>query len=292
MLTRSKRARINRALRIVLRDAAIFAALLIALGLLIRFTTLIDRLFIYFPQRDVFQTPGDRGLAFEDVRLTTADGILLHGWFVPGEGAATLVWFHGNAGNIAHRVDNIVELNERLGVSILIFDYRGYGRSDGSPSEQGTYLDAEAALAYLASRDDSQGTKTVLFGRSLGCAVALEMANRHPVDGLILESAFTSIPAMAKKHYPFFPGIGALVKTRYDSLSKIGGVTAPILVLHGGRDDIAPFEMGQELFEAANEPKRFHAIPGAGHNDTYAVGGTPYFDAIGAFLDELVDPPS
>ena len=175
-------------------------------------------------------------------------------------------------------------------MSIFIFDYRGYGRSEGTPSEGGTYLDAEAALAYLGSRDDSDGNRTVLFGRSLGCAVAAEMAKRHQVEGVILESAITSIQAMAKRHYPFLPGIGLLIKTKYDALSKIGAVTAPVLVLHGDGDDIAPFEMGRELFAAANDPKRFHTIKGAGHNDTYVVGGGPYFDTIASFLNELVAP--
>ena len=213
------------------------------------------------------------------------DGVELHGWFVPGTSDLTWVWFHGNAGNISHRVDNLVEVHKRLGVAVFIFDYRGYGRSQGTPSEKGTYLDAEAAMAYLGSRGDVNQNGLVLFGRSLGSAVAVEVVKVHAVYALIIESPLTSVQRLAGRMYPLFPGIGRLITTKYDTLSKVRGIRTPFMVLHGDRDEIVPFDMGEEIFAAANTPKRFYTIEGAGHNDTYVVGGVEYFDALKIFLE-------
>ena len=257
---------------------------LVVVGITARYTGLVERFFIYFPERVISQTPADGGIDSGEVFFTTADGVRLHGWFAPGKSELTWVWFHGNAGNIGNRVDNLAALHEHLGPNIFIFDYRGYGRSEGSPSEHGTYSDGEAALVYLRTRQDVDESKLVLFGRSLGCAVAVEMATRSPVHAVVIESAFTSVQAMAKRAYPFLPGIGLISRTKYDSLAKIKDVRAPIMVLHGDQDEIAPFDMGREIFEAANEPKRFYAIEGAGHNDTYVKGGRAYYEAIKGFL--------
>ena len=269
-----------------IRPLALVLSVLITVGIVARYTNVIDRYFIFFPERELFLSPSDRGLEYEDVLFETQDGIKLHGWLVPGTDEKTMVWFHGNAGNVSHRVDNIHELHSRLGLSIFIFDYRGYGKSEGRPSEQGTYIDGEAALAYVASRGDVAGQRPVLFGRSMGCAIATEMATRQDVESLILESPLTSIQAMARRVYPFLPGIGLLARTRYDTLAKIKDVSAPVMVLHGDRDDTAPFDMGQEVFDAASAPKRFYAIEGASHNDTYVVGGDSYFEALAGFLSD------
>ena len=249
-------------------------------------TGMIERYFIYFPDRDVQADPSQFGLAYEEVTFVASDGVELHGWFVPGRSSATLLWFHGNAGNISHRLDNLKLLHDELGVSVFLFDYRGYGRSQGSPSEQGTYLDGEAALAYLGSRGDGSLDRVIYFGRSLGAAVAVEMGIRHPPDALILESAFPSVPYIARQVYPFFP-IWPFLRTRYDSQAKMGKVTAPVLILHGDEDDIVPLEAGKQLFDAAKDPKQFYIIYGAGHNDTYREGGPAYFDALRLFLDRL-----
>ena len=272
------------------RVLAVAVVLYVAMGLLLRYTSVINQ-FIYFPDSTIYQDPGDFGLEFEDVYLTTSDGVRIHGWFVPGSGGPTLIWFHGNGGNISNRADNIAGLNRRLGVSILIIDYRGYGLSEGSPNEQGTYLDAEAAMAHALSRPDVDPERLVLFGRSLGCAVAAEMAVRHDVYAVVLESPFTSISAMASRAYPFLPGLGLLTGNMYDTLGKTARIDAPVMVLHGDSDEIVPFEMGREVFDAATEPKRFYRIRGAGHNDTYAVGGAPYLDALGSFLAEPGSQP-
>jgi fermentation-respiration switch protein FrsA (DUF1100 family) len=273
--------------RILLWTIVALVAAYTGLGVLARTTGVIDRYFIFFPERNLDRDPGDRGLDFEDVYFTASDGVRLNGWLVPGRGDTTLLWLHGNAGNIADRVDNIAEIHDKLGVGVFIFDYRGYGRSEGKPTEEGTHLDATAALEFLRSRGDVDPERLVLFGRSLGCAVAAELASKNDVRGVVLESPFTSIRAMAKRAYPFLPGIGSFVRTRYDTLSKASRIGAPVIVLHGDRDDIAPFDMGVAVFEAAAPPKRFHRIEGAGHNDTYAVGGDAYYAALSAFLDSL-----
>ena len=245
----------------------------------------IERAFIYFPDRNLNADPADVGLVFEEVRPVTSDGVQLHGWYVPGDIEVTWLWFHGNAGNIGHRLENLRLLHDELGVGIYLFDYRGYGRSRGTPSEDGTYLDAEAALADLGSRDDIDADRIVYFGRSVGAAVAVELAARHPPYALILESPFPSIQDMARRIYPFLP-IGRFLRTRYDSMAKVGRLAVPVLVLHGDRDDVVPLEAGKKLFEGAREPKVFHVISGAGHNDTYEVGGREYFRVLREFVKE------
>ena len=276
-------------IRAAARGLAAALVVLFVAGLVLRQTNLLDRYLIFFPESEVVGSPGDLGLEFEDVFFDTSDGVRLHGWYVPGESEVTFLWLHGNAGNIGNRLSNLSMLHRHLGVGVFIFDYRGYGRSEGTISEQGSYLDAEAALAYLRGRRDVDSDRVVLFGRSLGAAVAVELASRSRPYAVILESPFTSIRAMAQTAYPYLP-IGLIIKlvrTKYDSLSKIDGVHSPLMVLHGDRDDIVPIEIGRGLFEAANEPKRFYVIEGAGHNDTYSVGGSAYFDALRAFVDDL-----
>ena len=267
---------------------AVYLAIALVVGFSARQAKLLDTYFIYFPERDFVETPADVGLAYEDVTFSTSDGLRLHGWFVRAQSDTTIVWFHGNAGNISHRVDNLLLLYQHLEANIFIFDYRGYGNSQGKPSEEGTYRDGEAAIEYVLRRDVSEHRKLVLFGRSVGSAVAVELATRNDVHALILESPFTSIKAMGRATYPFLP-INVLIlaiNARYDSLSKIGRVNSPVMVLHGNRDEIVPMEQGWELYNAANEPKKFYTIEGAGHNDTYAKGGTPYFQALKRFVED------
>ncbi len=187
---------------------------------------MIEHHFIYFPLRELESDPSDLGLPFDEVYFVTQDGVRLHGWFVPGEKDLVWLWCHGNAGNISHRLENLALLHQELGISIFLFDYRGYGRSEGRPSEKGTYLDAEATLAYLHSRGDVNKDRIIYFGRSLGAAVAVEMATRQAPAALILESPFPSVSYMARRLYPFLP-VWPLLRTRYDSLSKIGEVQAP-----------------------------------------------------------------
>ncbi|MFQ5840769.1 MAG: alpha/beta hydrolase [Candidatus Methylomirabilales bacterium] len=253
--------------------------------------TVVEDQYIFLPERQLVAQPSDFGLAYEEAIFAASDGVRLHGWFIPAAKARhTLVWFHGNAGNVSHRLANAQLFHQALGVHIFLFDYRGYGRSEGGPSEAGLYMDGEAALSYLRNREDLQATRVVLFGRSLGAAVVVELAQREPVAGVILESPFTSVPEMARQLLPFLPW-QRLLKTRFDSLSKIGSLRPPLLVLHGDRDEVVPFAMGRRLFEAARGPKRFHPIPGASHNDTYLVGGQAYLKVLRDFLDSLEKGP-
>lgn len=231
------------------------------------------------------RSPRDVGLEFEDLYFSTRDGLLLNGWFIRNrEARSTLVWFHGNAGNISDRVENIKMLHEKTKINIFIFDYRGYGRSAGRVSEEGTYLDGEAALEFVRKQLGVNPGQTVLFGRSLGAAVAAEMANRFDSQALILESPFASIRDMAHILLPFLP-VGPLFRTRYDVREKVRTIRTPLLVLHGDHDEVVPIQQGKLVFDAAPEPKQFFTLVGAGHNDTYLVGGESYYQQLKQFIE-------
>ena len=250
---------------------------------------MLDQHFLYFPTSEVIGSPADYGIAYEDVHFEASDGRRLHGWFVPGAGGVTLLWHHGNGGNIGHRLPDIALFHRELGVNILIYDYRGYGRSAGTPSEEGLYRDAEAALRYLESREDVDAGRIVYFGRSLGTAVAVELAVRRRPCGLILESGFPSIAYMAEAAQPWLPSWAArrIIAGRYDSGSKLGGVDAPVLVVHGDADETVPLRAGQALFEAAREPKAFYVVAGAGHDDVSSAGGREYVERLRGWLAGL-----
>lgn len=239
---------------------------------------------IFFPNRYPVGDWKPAGLTFEDAHFQSADGTKLHGWFLPHETPKAVVLFApGNAGNVTIWADVIKLLCEERNVSVMIFDYRGYGRSQGSPSETGILADARAARAWLAKRAAVAEKEIVLLGRSLGGSVMVDLASKDGARGLILESTFTSIPDVAAVHYPWLP-VRLMMRTRLDSLSKIGDYHGPLLQSHGDRDEIIPYEMGRRLFEAANEPKTFVTLRGGGHNDPQ----TPeFYQALDRFLGEL-----
>ena len=237
---------------------------------------------VFFPDSVLVGTPGDYGLAYEEVWFTAEDGVKLHGWWVPKEGAPVLLWFHGNAGNISHRLENLKLLWELVGVQVFIFDYREYGLSAGRISREGTFKDAAAAYRYLTEGRGVPGEEIILFGRSLGTALATDLAVKLPCRSLILESAFTNSAEMAKLYAPFL--FDWRPKVPYDNLGKIGYVKVPVLVIHGSQDEIIPVDMGRRVYEAAPEPKELYIIPGAHHNDTYLVGGTAYFERLRTFI--------
>ncbi len=244
----------------------------------------VDKSFIFFPDPIVHSTPSDIGIPFEDIYLTTKDKVRINAWYVPHpQGKATLLWFHGNGGNLGDRVNQLKRFHSALPVHILMVDYREYGRSFGEASEEGTYLDAEAAFDYLQTQSNTG--KIIVYGQSLGAAVALELTLRRSVDALILEAPFVSIREMAKVHYGWLP-VGGLITTQYDNIGKIGKVRVPVLILHGDQDETVPYSHGLRLFSAANEPKRFFTIPNADHNDTYEVGGKSYLNAFATLLRE------
>src|SRR3989304_3884004 len=234
------------------------------------------------PSRDVIVTPDGRGLAYESVTIATGDGVTLDGWFVPARQArGVLLFFHGNAGNISHRLDSLKIFNE-LGLATLIFDYRGYGRSEGEPSEEGTYRDAEAAWRFGTEGRHIPPREVVLFGRSLGAAIAAHLATRHTPGALIIESAFTSVPDLAAELYPFLPARW-LARFRYPTAADLRSVSCPVLIVHSRDDEIIPFAHAQRLFAAAREPRRLLEIRG-GHNDGFLVSRPTYVEGLDAFL--------
>jgi len=259
----------------------------LAVGLFLVAGCGIDKPFIYHPEREIQATPESVGLSYDDVYFKTADGVSLNGWFVPGpDPSKVMIWFHGNGGNMSHRVKRLRLFHDELGLSVFLFDYREYGRSGGSVSEEGTYQDAQAALRYLKTRTGLLANRIIYFGHSLGSAVAVHLAVEAPPRALILESPITSIDDMARVKLPYLP-VGFMIHDKYDAFSRIGKVHAPLLVLHGDRDEVVPFDQGRRLFEAANPPKVFYVIPDAHHNDTFTAGGQPYWKAWKRFLDRL-----
>ena len=241
---------------------------------------LFERAFIFYPERHLSGFPSDDGMEYQDITLRGPDEMTIHGWFIPGRGKAVVLFFHGNGGNISHRIEK-TRLLFYPEISSLMIDYHGYGRSDGIPSEGACYLDALTSWDYLVFERHFESNQIILFGESLGGAVAVDLAARKEVGGIILESTFPDIGVVANR---FFPGLSVFLKRKFDSLSKISRVRAPLLQLHGDQDDLVPYELGQRLFEAANEPKEFFAIKGAHHNDTYDIGGEAYVEAIHQFI--------
>lgn len=238
---------------------------------------------IYFPQQQISNTPKDIGLDYTSVNIATSDGETLHGWWVPASNAkGTVLFFHGNAGNISHRI-NYLKMFERLGYNTLLFDYRGYGQSSGAPSESGTYLDAQAVWRYLTETKDITPAQIVLYGESLGGAVAAWLAAHEKPGLLVLASTFTSVPDMAAEIYPFLP-VRWLARFQYNTLESLQSVTCPVFIAHSAEDEIVPFEQSQQLFKAASEPKQFLFLAG-GHNTGFIFKQPDWIKSLGAFMD-------
>ena len=241
---------------------------------------------VYRPSRKVEQTPAELQLHYEEVRLTAADGTQLSAWYIPAEGARGAVLIcHGNGGNIGHRLPTIWAYHQ-LGYSVLIFDYRGYGQSRGKPTETGTYQDAAAAWEHLVQVRKTLPERIVVFGRSLGGAVAAHLAKARRPGALILESTFTSVPELGATLYPFLP-VRRLCRFSYNTLEMVKEVRCPVLVAHSPHDDMVPYAHGRTLFEAVAEPKQFLEMAG-GHNDALDATGERYKDEVKAFLDKHV----
>ncbi len=241
---------------------------------------------VFYPEtgREISATPDQIGLPYEDIHLKTSDGISLHGWHIPAvQPRGTVLFLHGNAGNISHRLDS-VQMFQRLGYSTLIFDYRGYGNSGGKPTEEGTYLDAEAAWRHLAEQRHIPSCRIVLFGESLGGAVGAWLAARQKPAALVIASGFTSVPDLGQQLYPYLP-VRWLARIRYDTRERLRSVAAPVLIAHSPEDDIIPFEHGQALFAAANPPKQFLELAG-GHNDGFIFMREAWVKVLGDFLGE------
>jgi fermentation-respiration switch protein FrsA (DUF1100 family) len=239
---------------------------------------------IYFSEmgREDFVTPQQAGMDYQEVTINAA-GEKLHGWFVPAPHARGVVlFFHGNAGNISHRLDYLRMFSE-LGFSVFIFDYRGFGKSSGEPSEIGTYQDGEAAWNYLVETRRVAPSSIVLFGESLGGAVAAWLAARVKPRALIITSTFTSLPDLGAKLYPLFP-VRLLTRYEYNTRKYLQAATCPVLIVHSREDEIVPFEHGEQLYAAAHEPKQLLEIHG-GHNTSLILSHDLWMKGVGAFLD-------
>lgn len=241
---------------------------------------------VYHPYREIEATPREAGLAYEDVRLTTSDGVRIAAWYVPCEGArGSAIFCHGNAGNISHRLREIVAWHG-LGFHVLVFDYRGFGESEGSPNEEGTYLDAEAAWQFVTSVKGESPSRIVLAGRSLGGAVAIELARRHVPGALVVESTFTSLPDVGQRVYWYLP-VRLLMSYRYDSIRKVCDIACPKLFLHGTDDRLIPIAMARRLFDAACPPKRFVETPGD-HGSAGMMADPNYVEQVGQWLESVL----
>jgi fermentation-respiration switch protein FrsA (DUF1100 family) len=231
-------------------------------------------------------TPGDFGLEYEDVSLTTSDNEQLHGWFIPApEARGVILFFHGNAGNISGRLDSIGIFN-KLGLDTLIIDYRGYGQSTGKPSEKGTYLDAEAAWTYLVHKRGIPPNRVIVFGRSLGAAVAAWLASQHTPGAVILESSFSSGVDMARQFYPYLPA-QLITRLRYPVTDYVSNLDCPVLVAHSRQDEIISYAMGQAVYAAAKQPKEFLELRGD-HNNGFLITGRDYIAGLESFIGKYL----
>jgi len=272
----------------------VFFALAVALyaGFSLMLYLLQDRL-VYLPHmpgRALDATPQAIQLDYEDAWIDTEDGERLHGWYIPAVAArGTVLFFHGNAGNISHRMESILIFN-RLGLNVLIVDYRGYGQSSGKPSEQGTYLDAQAAWDHLVNELRAEPGRTVIFGRSLGGAVGAWLASRPGVDpaGIIIESCFSSGLDMGRRLYPVLP-VRLITRIGYPVREYVTQLQAPLLVVHSRDDEIIPFDMGLAIYEAAPEPKTFFELRGD-HNAGFWISRESYVPVLNDYLDGVLGP--
>lgn len=244
---------------------------------------------VYFPDKQLSNTPGMFGLDYSSLSIATDDGETLHGWWVPVPDAkGTVLFFHGNAGNISHRI-NYLTMFKRLGYNTLLFDYRGYGQSSGTPSESGTYLDAQAVWRHLIETQMIAPEQIALFGESLGGPIAAWLAAREKPGLLALASTFTSVPDLATQIYPFLP-VRWISRFEYNTLESLQSVTCPVFIAHSPQDEIIPFQHGQRLFQAASEPKYFLTLEG-GHNNGFVFMQPEWQKALGTFMDQHLNSP-
>lgn len=239
---------------------------------------------IYFPMKEITITPEAIGLHYEEVYFRTSDKKRLHSWFIPNDKAEfTVIFCHGNAGNISHRLEKIA-LFHNLGLNIFIFDYRGYGKSEGMPSEAGLYKDIDAAYKYLNEKRNISKGNIILYGESLGGPIAVNLATKSEVEALITEGAFTSTKDMAKMYYPLMPHF--IMQNKLDSLSKIKNIKCQKLIIHSLDDEIVPFRLGEELFKAASPPKKFLKIRGS-HNTCFLDSQREFTEGIKSFVTSI-----
>jgi uncharacterized protein len=241
--------------------------------------------FLYDPVREIPYTPAELGLDFEEVYFRTGDRLRLHGWFVPAQNSEfTVLYCHGNGGNMMYFLETVNFLN-KLGLNCFVFDYRGYGSSQGEPTENGTYLDVRAAYRWLTKKKGVAPERIILFGWSLGGSIAAYLAGKVKPAGLVIESAFTSYRDIGRKFYPYMP-VKWFARFNYPTVDYVRRVKCPVLIIHSRNDEMIPFEFGLEICDAANEPKQFVEIFG-GHNDGFFVSSEAYKKAWTNWLGSL-----
>ncbi len=259
----------------------IILQLIIFIVLFVLYVRYLESRSVFYPARPLAATPQKLGLAFEDVSIQTSDKVTIHGWLIKAPQArSTLIFLHGNAGNIGDRLGKI-DLFNRLSLNVLIIDYRGYGKSDGRPTEKGAYKDALAAYDYLRERADMEGQNIVGYGASLGGAIAIDLASKRALTCLIVDSTFSSAVDMAQRIYPFVPSF--MIRTKLDSISKIKGMDIPKLFIHSVDDQTVPYDLGRKLYDAAPGPKKFIDIRGD-HNDGHIYDEGKIKEGIREFL--------
>lgn len=239
---------------------------------------------LFYPVKEVGFTPRDIGAPYEEITFTTPDGVKLRGWLIrSNDNGRTVLYCHGNAGNIGDRMPKLKILRE-LGLNVFIFDYRGYGESEGKPSEEGVYLDARAAYDHLTGRPDIDKDHIAVYGVSLGGAVAIDLAVNRKIAGMVIDSSFTSAREMAQRLYPFLPSF--FMKARFDSASKVKDTRVPKLFLHSREDTVVPFAIGEKLFRAAAEPKEFVEVKGP-HGESNAYDAAVFREAMKTFFEKI-----
>jgi len=245
----------------------------------------LEKAYIFQPDKKLYLVPEDIGIKPEGLLLQTKDNVRLHGWWLRGKGERALVWYHGNAGNISYSLNHAKSIIEVLGVDVLLVDYRGYGLSEGNPSEEGFYIDG-FAMYDEAVRSGYKPEDVIFYGHSVGTAVAIEVAKNVECGALILESPLLSIPAMAEELFSLFPFLSEMIETKFDNESKVSKVFAPKLFIYAEHDDMIPFHHVKTLFNAAAPPKELITVKGASHNNIPTVGGKEYLEGLKAFLEK------
>ncbi len=242
---------------------------------------------IYFPTKEIRFTPQDVSLEYEDVFFETEDGLRLNSWFIPAENPKGIILYNnGNAGNIGDRIE-ITKIFNKLNLSVFLFDYRGYGKSQGKPSEEGLYRDAMAAYQYLNSRHDIDRDRIILYGESIGAVVAADLASKVNARALIFQSGFSSAVDMGERLFPFLP-VRWLITVRYNAVEKLKNLSTPKLIIHSRDDEMIPFELAEKVFNSASEPKEFYIMHGT-HNEAIFMSKEEYSKKVGAFIDNVLE---
>ncbi len=271
----------NNIMNIMLQILIIFFIIIFLIFLFIKY---YEKKLIFHPFKELETNPSSIGLKYEDIYLVTKDKVKIHGWFIPiNSNSKTILFFHGNAGNISHRID-IIEMLSKLGMNVFIIDYRGYGKSKGKPSEKGIYIDALSSYEYLINQKKINPDDIIVYGKSIGTTAAVDLSSKVNISKLIVDSGLTSAKEMSKIIMPYVPA-GLFLSVKFDSINKIEKINCPKLIIHSVDDEIIPFSMGQKLFKKAGQPKQFYESTG-GHNDFLYLNKNKISKTLEKFINE------